>query len=60
MVLGSQIEMTLLTIRLKENFTVTKDYLHCVLGRYRQLNKNYEIIYLAEEISKQPSIKAIK
>lgn len=35
MVLGSQIEMTLLTVRLKENFTVTEDYLHCVLGRYR-------------------------
>lgn len=60
MVLGSQIEMTLLEIRLKENFTVTEDYLHCVLGLYRQLNKNHEIIYLAEEVSKQPSIMAIK
>lgn len=35
MVLGSQIEMTLLEIRLKENFTVTEDYLHYVLGLYR-------------------------
>lgn len=52
--------MTLLEIRLKENFTVTEEYLHCVLGLYRQLNKNYEIIYLSEEVSKQPSIMAIR
>lgn len=60
MVLGSQTEMILLETRLKENFTATEDYLHCVLGLYRQLNKNYEILYLAEEISKQPVIMAVK
>lgn len=60
MVLGSQIEMMFLEIRLKENCKVAEDYLYCVLRLYRWSNKNYGIIYLAEEISKQQSLMAVK